>query len=316
MWRSRRLVRSMACAAALGLATQASAQVGADRAFAPTMRLGDGVVLQSDITYSVVRGHRPLTMDIYRPARVGPAPVVVFLHGGGWESGSRRDSLLPSPDGAGPAPTSRLMAWLAGKGYVVASISYRLSAEAKYPAPVQDLNAAIRFLRREAGAYGIDPARVITWGASAGVPIALNQAFDCRRRRLDAEPTAPEACPRAVVDWYGPADFAAPYGGAQLEAYLGCRRDDCPETFRQASSIHSVSERPPPVFILHGEGDKPVPIAQSLSLAEALKAKGGEVQLVALPGAEHGLRGASPENLRRALAEMLDFLAANSRPQS
>src|SRR5262249_1891600 len=147
-----------------------------------------------DITYSTISGVRPLTLDLYLPAKPGPKPLVVYLHGGSWIGGARREAGLVGER------THQVMAKLAARGFAVASLSYPLSGEAKYPAPVQDLNAALRFLRAHAGPWGINPDKIVTWGASAGAQVVINQALDCQTRAFDVDPKGAPVCPTAVVD--------------------------------------------------------------------------------------------------------------------
>ena len=132
-----------------------------------------GVVGFADLTYSVLPGFRPLRLDLYQPPGApGSHPLVVFIHGGGWMSGHTRHSGA-FEDWPG------VLASLAAKGYVVASLEYRLSGEAPFPAAIQDVKAAIRWLRARAPQYGIDRQRAIVWGGSAGGQLAALAATSC-----------------------------------------------------------------------------------------------------------------------------------------
>jgi acetyl esterase/lipase len=132
-----------------------------------------GVVGFADLTYSVLPGFRPLRLDLYQPPGApGSHPLVVFIHGGGWMSGHTRHSGA-FEDWPG------VLASLAAKGYVVASVEYRLSGEAPFPAAIQDVKAAIRWLRARAPQYGIDRQRAIVWGGSAGGQLAALAATSC-----------------------------------------------------------------------------------------------------------------------------------------
>jgi acetyl esterase/lipase len=194
-----------------------------------------GVIGIADLTYSVLPGFRPLRLDLYEPPGApGSHPLVVFIHGGGWMSGHTRHS------GAfedWPA----VLASLAAKGYAVASVEYRLSGEAPFPAAIQDIKAAIRWLRAHASQYGIDRQRAVVWGGSAGGQLAALAATSCGAAALrpvteglaraterpagkspaGAAPPQPPGghaaprpedsesdCVQGLITWYGIFDFA------------------------------------------------------------------------------------------------------------
>src|SRR6185369_12270345 len=126
-----------------------------------------------DLTYSSLSGYRPLILDLYKPAKSGkPLPLVIYLHGGGWQGGHTRHSGA-FEDWPG------VLASIAARGYVVASVEYRLSGEAAFPAAVQDVKAAIRWLRMHATEFGIDKARAVVWGGSAGGQLAALVGASC-----------------------------------------------------------------------------------------------------------------------------------------
>jgi acetyl esterase/lipase len=130
----------------------------------------DGVQTHPGIEYATVLGYRPLLLDLYLPApgsRPAQAPVVLFLHGGGWGLGSRTEVGPPFDDWQ-PSFFERL----AQAGFAVASADYRLSGEAQFPAQLHDAKAAVRWLRRNAGEYGLDGDRIVAWGPSAGGHLA------------------------------------------------------------------------------------------------------------------------------------------------
>ncbi len=141
---------------------------------------GDGSTIMTDVVYSTIPGYRPLHLDLYRAsADAAPRPLVVFVHGGGWWAGNQRaaSAFLDFP---------AVLATLAQRGYVVASIEYRLSGEASFPAQLLDLQEAVRFLRANAARVGIDPAKVVLWGMSAGAQVAALDAVKC--------PASPTVC--------------------------------------------------------------------------------------------------------------------------
>ena len=166
-----------------------------------------GVTGYPDVVYSVLPGYRPLVVDIYTPS--GPAarrPLVLFIHGGGWNSGHTRHS-------GALANFPQALAMLASEGFVVASLEYRLTNEAAFPAQLQDARAAIRFLKANAAKYGIDPSRTGVWGGSAGGHLAALAALTCGENRFDPAPApAGSECVQAAVVWYGVFDFAAHAG--------------------------------------------------------------------------------------------------------
>jgi acetyl esterase/lipase len=145
-----------------------------------------GVVGLSNLVYSTPAGFRPLTLDLYLPPAAGgaktPKPLVIYIHGGGWSGGHSRNSgtFVDFPG---------VLASLAAKGYVVASLNYRLSGEAKFPAAEIDVKTAIRWLRTNAGKYGIDKTLIAVWGGSAGGHLAALTATTCGVAAL--EPPAP-----------------------------------------------------------------------------------------------------------------------------
>jgi len=295
-----------------------------------------GVVGFADLTYASLTGFRPLTLDLYRPANTTPPrPLVLYVHGGGWQSGHTRHSGA-FEDWPG------VLASVAGRGYVVASVEYRLSGEARFPAAIQDVKAAIRWLRTHASEYGIDPRRAVIWGGSAGGQLAALAGTTCGVAALEppgadaaqrpepgaasgSAPVASQATPRAaevsdcvqgVVAWYGIFDFGslkADDAGAAPARYLGCALSKCPaDVIASASAIHYLDAQDAPVLMIHGGGDHTVPIEQSRSYLAALKAKGVKAELIELPGVDHSFIGATPEATRaaslQALQKSLDFI--------
>ena len=219
-----------------------------------------------------------MMLDFYRAAGHSsrPRPCVVVIHGGSWVSGNRLD------DG-----TKRwLNDWLAGLGYAVASIDYRLSPQFKWPAQRDDLLAAIRFLREHATGLGIDADRLVLLGRSAGGQMATAAAYA-------------EVIPgvRGVVDLYGPTDFDLTWEAAtrprsldhryNLELFLGGTPETARDAYRSASGAMLVTPRAPPTLILHGGLDINVFPEQAERLDQKLAAAGVPHALVSLPWAGH-----------------------------
>ncbi|GAA1826263.1 alpha/beta hydrolase [Agromyces salentinus] len=235
-------------------------------------------------------GGRPLRLDLHLPAAVpdapaAPLPVIVFVHGGGWRTGTRHEF---GPD------VERTFERMAEAGFAVASVEYRLSDEAVFPAQVEDVAAAVRWVASEGPGLGLDPDRVVLWGESAGAALAALVGLSPRSGRADATI-------RGVIDWYGPTDIPA------LGVDLG-RLDDpeCAEgrwlggtiagrtdaavaasAARQVAPAVAAGLTLPPFLIAHGTADTSVPPAQGALLAAELRRAGGEVQFDLIDGAGH-----------------------------
>jgi len=277
-----------------------------------------------DVPYATVSPTQKL--DLYLPVGEGPFPVVVNIHGGGFRFGDKR----MVPDGVSRA--------LLEAGFAVASVDYRLSGEACFPAAVQDVKAAVRFLRAQADGYRLDAGRIAAFGQSAGGNLAAMLGTSGGEAQFDDPAlghTGVTSRVQAVVDWFGPTDFLQMAeqakaqgirGGQKYEEadsfesrYLGAPIREVPDRTRQANPVAYVDRDDPPFLIQHGADDPLVPVAQSQLLAEALEAAGCRVQFVCLPGAGHGDRGGkpifeSPENLAVVVAFLRDAMPKRSSP--
>jgi acetyl esterase/lipase len=282
-----------------------------DRLPQPAVLLGKVRVL-GDVVYAQPMGHRPLRLDLYQPPAGKPRPLVVFVHGGGWTTGHKRAT-------AHFADFPGLLADLAQRGFVVASVEYRLSAEQAFPGAVDDVKAAIAFLRGNAGRYGIDAGKVAVWGGSAGAHLAAMAAYD-------------GAGVQGFVGWYGPyaidpllqQSLAASKAGVPMTAqakaetegglsFFGCALTGCPDGVAQRGSpIAHVDSGDPPALLVHGSADTLVPASQSEAMAAALRAAGVPVQLELVAGANHGWTSPTPEATtaasRRAVQLTFDWL--------
>jgi len=281
-----------------------------------------GVLGRADLVYSVLPGFRPLRLDLYEPTgKPGSHPLVVFIHGGGWLSGHTRHS-------GAFENWPEVLASLAAKGYVVASVEYRLSSEARFPAAIQDIKAAIRWLRAHATEYGMDKSRTLVWGGSAGGQLAALAATSCGAPALEPQPVAPQPgrvqgtvkpedkesdCVQGLVTWYGIFDFSTLVtqsgtrgrevgtAGSSPSVYLGCALSSCPTAvLAAASAAHYVDSKDPPALIIHGSDDRTVPVQQSRDFYALLKSKGVAVELVEIPGVDHSFIGSTPEATRAA----------------
>ncbi len=272
-----------------------------------------GTRLLPGVPYAATRGVRPLELDLVLPPEsADPVPVVLFLHGGGWQVGSRH-SAGPMYGGASPGPFERV----AQAGIAVASVDYRLSGEATFPAQLHDAKAAVRWLRARAGELGVDPARIAAWGESAGGHLAelLGLVTD---PALEGEVgiTGPSSSVTAVVAWYAPSDVGAvatdtgadPADPATREArLLGAPAPTVPDLAAQASPITHVRPDAPPFLLLHGESDRFVPHVQSVRLHTALVDAGARADLYLYEDADHMWLG-SPEAAEQALRRTTDYL--------
>jgi acetyl esterase/lipase len=266
-----------------------------------------GVRALADVPYRTIDG-RELALDLYLPPEGGKQrPAVLFVHGGGFIQGHRR--LM----GAATDFPARLAA-LAASGYVVASIEYRFSPKAFFPAQVQDAKAAIAWLRDHADDYGIDPDRIAIWGTSAGGTIATTVALSCGDPVLEpdgGDAQSGKSCVQAAADWFGPTSIDS----SRLSLiYLGCVTDlSCDaDRVRAASPITHITPDDPPFLIVHGDSDVIVPLSQSQELDQALRAAGVDVELQIVKGAGHGLYAKDPARqmmvLDDAMASLTDFL--------
>jgi acetyl esterase/lipase len=261
------------------------------------------------VAYAAPPGCRPLELDLHLPAPgADPPPVVVFVHGGGWATGDRR--------WLGPTPFADLVGDLTRAGLAVAAVDHRLSSEATWPAPRDDVRAAVRFLRARAAALGVDAARLGLWGESAGGHLALAVAVS--EDPLDAGPR-----PAAVVSWYAPVDLAevasdgggdpdGPDAATSREArLLGRPVGADPVLTADASPARHVDPAAAGAtsfLLLHGEGDRFVPVRQVARMERALTTAGVPVRVRTWPGADH-LWAGSPAVAAEALAETVGFLS-------
>ncbi|MCE1273633.1 MAG: alpha/beta hydrolase [Chlorobiales bacterium] len=294
----------------------------------PSIRIGTTTVY-TDLTYSTVPGFRPLLLDLYVPASKGPRPLVIFVHGGSWTMGSKRLT-------GHYADFPGVLASLANRGFTVASIDYRLSSEAKFPAAVQDVKAAIRYLRANASRYGIDRNRVAVWGASAGAHLAAMAALTGDEPSLEPEyRDNSELSDRvqALVGWYGPYDMAtmfkqaasaspAPANPGSPEAaaeamgplnFFGCTMQGCPPgIIEKASPVTWIDKNDPPTLLVHGTSDTTVPPDQSINFYNRLKAAGVKADLQLIDWADHSWTGPDAEETatasRKAIATTFEWL--------
>ncbi len=312
--------RSRMVTLALGLMLAlfpAGAAIAKDRSFAvsekPALtdvypdritRWPGGVTGFADVTYSTVQGFRPMVVDIYTPPKKGGAkPLILYIHGGGWIGGHTRHS-------GALANFPGVLAQLASEGFVVASLEYRLSGEAPFPAQVQDARAAVRFLKANAEKYGIDATKIGVWGGSAGGHLSALTAYSCGDTTLDPAPAAAGSeCVQSLVSWYGVFDFGAminrplPSSGqtSPENQLLRCKPAECPaDRIAAASPISFIDAKDPPSLLIHGEKDAVVDISQSRAAEARLRAVGVPVESIYIAGVDHSFIGATAAETRAA----------------
>jgi acetyl esterase/lipase len=270
----------------------------------PPAVVPEGVTAHRDLAY-VENGHQRQKLDLYVPKEGSqPLPVILWIHGGGWQSGSK-DQCLPLRQG------------YASRGYAIASIGYRLSDDAVFPAQIEDCKAAIRWLRAHAKQYHLDPNRFGVWGSSAGGHLVALVGTSGSVKTFDVGKHLDQSSRvQAVCDFYGPTDFVrfvttpgyerhsqatAPeaklLGGAVLENK---------EKASRANPITYVDHDTPPYLIIHGDQDPTVPINQSQALFEALKKAGTGVRFHTIHGAGHGGPGFSSPEIDEMVAAFFD----------
>jgi len=253
----------------------------------PAGRPPRGVKAIRNLEFARTSGSK-LLLDLYVPAAsAGPLPVIAWVHGGGWRSGDKE-----------PCPAVPM----AAKGYAVASISYRLSGEAVFPAQIEDCKAAIRWLRANASTYKLDPDRIGAWGSSAGGHLVALLGTAVNTKEFDTgENLAFSSRVQAVCDFYGPTDFLqmdahATPGSAVLHGLpmspesllIGGPIQENRDKVVEANPITYVASDSAPFLIVHGDEDRRVPLHQSRLLYDALKRAGVEAELVVVKGGGHG----------------------------
>jgi acetyl esterase/lipase len=340
------MIRGIFASVILGLSAIATAQLptpdpeiaadkaGADHYPAAQVKFQNGVTGIPGLTYWEPVGYRRLTLDLYLPPSSVPRPsegfpLVIYIHGGGWRGGNSHRS-VPFVDFPG------VLASLSARGYVVASIEYRLSSEARFPAQAQDMKAAIRWLRMNASKYAIDPTRAVTWGVSAGGYLAGLSAVSCHAQALaltQAKSIAPDTkpdpivssdvsdCVQAGVSWYGVFDMATIAEQARQDKAMSRDVPDTPEwqllgcfgiqkcsarQIAEASPVTYVDRNSSPMLLIVGTEDTLVPYHQTMEMAEKLKSADVKHELIVLPGVNHSFIGKTPEQTRDANLKALE----------
>ena len=246
--------------------------------------------LRSDIEFAKV-DEMKLKLDLYLPGHIaetpsGPLPLIIWVHGGAWRAGTRKNMPLEA---------------LVRKGYAVASVDYRLTPVAPFPANVHDIKAAIRFLRAKAEDYGLDPQRFAIAGASAGGHLAALVGVTNGHSYLEGKvgeygDISSEV--QAIISFYGAANLetilsqSTPHGLSvrvpALQLLLGGQPDEKPDVARMASPVSHVDQKDPPLLLIHGDQDPQMPINQSHELQGAYERLGLISIFHVVHGGAHG----------------------------
>lgn len=241
------------------------------------------------------------TMDYYKPAGAGPHPAVVIVHGGGWVGGTRRSG-----------SEAYAADWLAPAGYAVFSIDYRLAPHATFADQIADVQRAIRFVRHNAGRYGVDGTRIAVLGGSAGGYLSnMVGLLPYTRGSGDAVDQESDQL-SAVVTLFGPSVLAAMPGAIDIatKALLLGPGPVTPEKLLAASPIAHIRADAPPFLLIHGDADESVPFSQSTMLLDALNGLGVKAELVVIPNGKHATSTWTAPNVPDWEAETVRFLNA------
>jgi acetyl esterase/lipase len=236
-----------------------------------------------DVVYATVDG-KPLALDLHLPANVQHPPLVVYLHGGAWKDGDK----------------TQYPAFLVERGFAVASLDFRSTNVAPFPANVQDIKAGIRFLRARAAQYGYRPERIALAGASSGAHLANEVGMTGGNAQLEGtlgDYPAQSSRVQAIVSYFGASDLttilaqSTPFGLSVREPalvqLLGALPDKVPDLARLASPVFQVDKGDPPLFLLHGDQDAQMPINQSHELDGAYRKLGLDVDFMVVHGVGH-----------------------------
>ncbi|MCA9038788.1 MAG: alpha/beta hydrolase [Planctomycetaceae bacterium] len=254
-----------------------------------------------DVEYANVDGHS-LQLDLYLPEGVEQPPLVVWIHGGGWRKGTRKNPRIE---------------WITQDGYALASISYRLTDKAIFPAQIHDCKGAIRWLRANAEKYGYNADKIVIAGSSAGGMLValLGVSADVKELEGDVGGNLDQSSRvQGIVDYFGAHDFilrsktqpaktSSPEGSVYL--LLGGPVEEKLELAKQASAVTHVTQDDPPLLILHGSEDTTVLPAQAHRLESVYQEAGLPVELMMLEGLGHGGNGFNAPEIEQKVREFI-----------
>ena len=264
-------------AALVVLPSGALAQIDDTQAWAS--HLSNQYRVLPNVTY-LTASNRDNKVDLYLPRGTdGPAPVLVYIHGGGWVGGSKESSVL------------RLVPWME-MGWAVVNVQYRLGEVSLAPAAVEDCLCALRWIIRNAGNYNIDPERIVVTGNSAGGHLALTTGMVPASAGLDGQcPGSETLSVAAIINWYGITDVGDLLDGPNTKSYAVEWMGSMPNRFEIAdrvSPLTYVRAGLPPILTIHGDADPTVPYQHGVQLHEELTKVGVSNQLHTVPGGRHG----------------------------
>lgn len=262
-----------------------------------------------DVVFATVDSQQ-LRLNLFLPKDTKNPPLVVFIHGGGWRNGSYKKCLTP---------------WLTEHGFAVASIGYRLSDKAKFPAQIHDCKAAVRWLRAHAKQYGYSAERIGVAGTSAGGHLSVLMGVSGDRKDMEGKVGGHfdrSSRVQAVVDYYGPTDFElrsknqpsrAEVPGSPVRLLLGVPPSKNMKLAKFASPAFHVTKDDPPLLILHGDKDKTVFLDQSKRIEEEYRKAGLDVTLEVIPGGGHGGKIYFSPKYRKKVVQFLQTHLLNSK---
>jgi acetyl esterase/lipase len=301
------ILAMLATSAAVGRQTfqSAPAQAGAAQTAAqPPAGDNAAASVQQDVAYGTVNGNL-LLLDIYLPVEHASdlRPAVVLIHGGGWTSFDK-------------STMHTMGMFLARSGFVAFSVDYRLFHEKEnlWPAQLDDVQRAVRWIRANAAKYGVDPQHVGAFGHSAGAQLAALLGMEDTRDNSDPALAKYSSKVQAVVDVSGPTDFTThkdPEDVGFLTAFFGGDYTHAAKTWQDASPVFHAAKGVAPFLIVHGTQDQSVPLGQAQELVDKLKQAGAEVKFVTVEDV-HTFR--TPDARRRLAFETREFLVQYLRP--
>jgi acetyl esterase/lipase len=240
--------------------------------------------LTSDLEYARV-GDLSLKLDLHLPKATNP-PLLVYVHGGAWRGGSKTD-----------VPIAKLL----DHGFAIASVDYRLSGQAPFPAQVYDIKAAIRYLRAKAGLFHINANHIAIIGSSAGGHLAALVGVTNGLQELEGNEgdyLTQSSDVQCIISLFGASNLQSILGQSTefglkmrvpaLQLLLGGSPSEKPELAKLASPVTHVDKKDPPLLLIHGDADPQMPPQQSEELLDAYMDRGSRVQYIRLPGSKHG----------------------------
>jgi len=262
---------------------------------------GADVIEEENVVYGT-GGDRALRLDLARPEGDGPFPALVFIHGGGWRGGNR-------------VHYRREIVEAAKRGYVAVTVTYRLTepddegaAKHPFPAAVNDVKCAVRWLRANAAKLHVDPKRIGATGGSAGGHLSLMLGLSDAKAKLEGNGGHADASSRvqAVVNYFGPTDMlelhrTSPGAAPIVASFLGGSPKEVRPKYLASSPTTYISKDDPPVLSLHGADDRLVPPEQARLLDEKMREAGASHTLMILDGQAHGFRGEGSAKARAAM---------------